>query len=427
MSRYVWPVLLALTFARAAWGGCTLQSSITGEIGPATSDLLERLEKRVETENCSALLLLINTPGGDLETTHEIVERILNFPVPVLCVVAPAGAHAGSAGAMILQSCHVSGGLRGTNLGAATPIAEDGGDIGKDLRRKVLNDTESWLQSVVRLRGRSEEFVSDIVRHARSVSSEEALDLHAIDVVADDVPGFLAQAQGKKVKLAEARETAVDAGPVMKMDLDTRYYAIDFLTDPELAYVLFLASLALLYFEFTHPGSYLAGVTGAIGIIVSLISFQKLGVEWGGLALILLGFGLLFAELFVSSFGAFGLGGLAAFVIGSLFLFDPSRTGHRLPLVLILPAAALFGGLVFVLGYLMLKTRRMAKKTGFEEMVGRHAQVVKISEAGSNRGLIEVRGETWSFESPSSVSVGDRVRITGHMNLVLSVQKAEEV
>lgn len=155
---------LLIALGLISWAGsaraavCTLQSSIEGIIGPATVDLMNRLEKRVRSENCASLFLTMNTPGGDLESTREVVEKILNFPVPVLCLVAPAGAHAGSAGAIILQACHVNGGVRGTNLGAATPIAESGEDIPKDLRRKILNDTQSWLQSVVKLRGRSLKF-----------------------------------------------------------------------------------------------------------------------------------------------------------------------------------------------------------------------------------------------------------------------------
>ncbi len=174
-------------------------------------------------QNCASLFLTMNTPGGDLESTHEVVEKILNFPVPVLCLVAPAGAHAGSAGAIILQACHVNGGMRGTNIGAATPIEESGQDIPKDLRRKILNDTQSWLQSVVKLRGRNLKFAQDIILEAKSVTAEEAKRLNAIDIVVESTSGFLVFANHWPVDLAEGKHVSVEVGPVKKMELDAQF------------------------------------------------------------------------------------------------------------------------------------------------------------------------------------------------------------
>lgn len=416
-----------IAWMQSAYAACTLQSSVEGMIGPATVDLFHRMQKRVEADACQSLFLTVNTPGGDLESTHEIVEQILNFPVPVLCLVGPAGAHAGSAGAIILQACHVNGGIRGTNLGAATPISETGEDIPKDLRRKILNDTQSWLQSVVNLRGRSLKFAQDIILEAKSVSAEEAKRLNAIDAVVESNPQFLAFANGRHVKMAEGKPNVVETGPVIKMDLDVRFQVLQIVTDPEIAYIIFLASLALIYFEFTHPGAFVAGVSGAIGLIIALISMHKLQVEWGGLALIVLGIGLLITELFVSSFGAFGIGGVTAFVLGSLFLFDPVKTGgYRLPLMLIMPMAVTFAAIILALGFLMLRTRRLVKKGGFDELFGAAGRVVKIENDIATRGLIEIHGEIWSFVSPAPLRAGARVRVVGHDKLILHVQPDTE-
>lgn len=250
--------------------------------------------------------------------------------------------------------------------------------------------------------------------------------MNAIDTVVDNNAAFLQFASLRPVELAEGKHAAVEVGPVTKMELDARFQVLEIVTDPEIAYVLFLASLALLYFEFTHPGSFVAGVAGTIGLIISLISLHKLQVEWGGVALIILGIGLLVTELFVASFGAFGVGGLTAFVLGSLFLFDPVKTGFRLPLLLIVPVGVLFAALILALGFLMLRTRRLTKKGGFDELFGTAGQVVKIQDDLAKTGLIEIRGETWSFQSAVPVRAGSRVRVIGHDKLILRVQPDTE-
>lgn len=404
---------------------CTLEIKIEGVIGPGTTDYIDRAISKAKKLECSSFLALINTPGGSLESTRIIVEKILNSDIPFLCLVAPQGGHAGSAGAIILQACHVNGALKATNIGAATPVAGTGQEIPKDLRNKLINDTVSWLEGVTKLRGRNLEFSKKIVDEAKAVSSEEAFKLKAIDILSDDIKGFLENAKGRKVSLVknipDQKEHVVVVGEIESYKQDSRFHLLQIFSDPQIAYLLFMGSLALLYFEFTHPGTIAPGVIGAIGLIVSLISFHKMDVWWGGLALMILGVVFLIAEIFITSFGFLGIGGIIAFVLGGLFLFDSSQTAYSLPLMTILPTAIVFGGTMIGIGYMLLRSRNLKVQTGSEEMLGKKGKVKSLESA--RLGNIQVHGELWKFESQEDLIINDQVEVIAVNGLTLKVKK----
>jgi len=401
---------------------CTAEVEVHNVIGPATVDFVKRVQRFADAEKCSSILLTINTPGGVLESTRTINELILNSPIPFLCLVAPSGGHAGSAGAIILQACHVNGAVHGTNLGAATPVGM-GTDLPKDLRQKIVNDTRSWLESLTHLRGRSDSFGKDIILEAKAVSAEDALKLNAIDWVGSSADDFLKFADGREVKLAGDKRGQVHTGVRKPFELDLRYKVLSITTDPEYAYMILLGSLGLLYFEMTHPGMVAPGVTGAVGLVIALVAMNKLEVEWGGLILIFLGVGMLIAELFLPTFGIVGFGGIVALFLGSIFLFDPVKTGYQLPYMLIVPTVALFAILFLVLTVLVYRTRHVRKKGGFEDLLGMSAKVVRLEGGNNRRGFVELRGETWKFESPADLEVQDLVKVTGYSGLVLKVSR----
>ncbi len=401
------------TFASAE----VMEVDVTGIIGPATVDLLKRVEKRAAADRSEAILLLINTPGGSLESTRTIVEMILNSNIPYLCLVSPRGGHAGSAGAIMLQACHVNGALAGTNLGAATPVASGGMELPKDLRQKILNDTRSWLESLTRLRGRSDKFGQDIILEAKAVTAEDALKLKAIDWVGPAKADFLKFVAERKIKMGENEFVTVKTDAINVFEHDVRFKVASILMDPEFAYMMLLGSLALIYFEVTHAGVILPGVMGGIGLIISMIALNKLDVEWGGLLLIFLGIGMLIAEMFLPTFGILGLGGVVGFTLGSIFLFDPVKSGgYQLPLTLIVPVVVFFA-LVFIgVSTMMLRTRAVKKKGGFEDLIGVSATVVSANQ-------IELYGEIWKFTAPESFAVGDEVKVVGYNGLVLQVER----
>lgn len=403
---------------------CTLQIDLTGPIGAGTTDYLARAEKNALENKCESILMLVNTPGGSLQSTRILVEQIVNSKLPYLCLVYPAGAHAGSAGAIILQACHVTGAVEATNIGAATPIMGTGEDVKGDLRNKMVNDTVSWLEGLTELRGRNKKFSREIVTKAEAVSARQAKEMGAIDLLAATPGDFLKQANGRKVKMPESVVIEVKTGELREFKKDMRTNFLDFLANPQIAYLLFMGSLALLYFEITHPGTLVPGVLGGLGLILSLISFHILDVHWGGLALMLVGLGLLIAEAFVPSFGILGLGGIAAFIFGGILLFDPEVTGMALSLKLVIPTAIGVGGLMLLIAYFAAKTFRVHRTAGADLLLQSEA-TVSFVEGDGHRGQVEVKGELWSFESPEALKVGDRVVVKNVEGLKVKVQKME--
>jgi membrane-bound serine protease (ClpP class) len=410
-------VLLCFLFMLplASFADCTLQIKTDGVIGPGTFDYIERALERAQKSNCHSILYLIDTPGGSLQSTRLIVEKIINSPVPFLCLVYPGGGHAGSAGAIILQACHVNGAVEATNIGAATPVTM-GGEMTEDMRKKILNDTVSWLDGLVDLRGRNKQFARDIVEKALAVDAKEALKRGAIDTVATDIQSFLKFSEGRSVRGPNNAVFKVETAAVQVFDPDVRFRFLDLVTHPQIAYLIFMASLGLLYFEVTHPGMIAPGVAGALGIVISLISFHMLDVHWGALALVFLGIAFMIAELFVTSFGALGIGGIAAFVAGSLLLFDP--TVGSVPLSIILPSAVGMALIMLGIGYLGLRAQRTHIKNN--NLVGKHAEVVRINDDGRS-GKLEIQGEIWNFESPIVVRLKQNVKVTNMIGLKLIV------
>ena len=287
----------------AARAGCTLGVSLSDSIGAATLDILQRVSERAKQENCSSILVRINTPGGHLQSTRMITEHILASKIPFLCLISPSGGHAGSAGAIILQACHVAGGLTATNVGAATPIMGTGENIPEDLRNKMINDTVSWVQGMALLRGRSQDFAKKIVTEGLAVTAEEAVKMKAMDFATVTEKEFLDRAQGVSVLVEDKKAAKVEVGTIQEFALDTRYRILQFVSEPEWAYMLFLGALLLLYAEFSHPGLFLPGVTGAILLVLSLISFNKLDANMGEMLLMVMGLAFWVAEMLITSKG----------------------------------------------------------------------------------------------------------------------------
>lgn len=410
---------------------CTSEAAIDGAISTSTYDFVERALRRSVRESCSSILFTINTPGGSLQTTRMIVEKILASPIPVLCLVSPEGGHAGSAGALIMLSCHVSGMLAATNVGAATPIAGGGASLGDDLRKKIVEDTKSWAISLSKKRGRSTTFAEKIITEAKAYDAEEALKLGGIDIVAKSIPDFLKQANGREVLMAATLEgdggtkVKVETGSTLSIEKDWREKLLSVVTDPEFSYLLFMAALALLYFEITHAGAIAPGVAGAVLLVTSLVSFQKLDVQWGGVGLIVLGIAFLIAEAFVPSFGALGIGGIIALGVGSAFLYDPANGGLTLSPWLSLGVPLVLGAALLALAIWIYRSRRRSRgKESLSEagIIGEHVLIERVDQ-DARFSTVTVRGEIWAVEATHDLNVGDRVRVVAMNGLKLKVSQ----
>ncbi len=409
---------------------CTVETPVQAAITPIILEIVKKSVEVAKKENCSSVLLKINTPGGSLSITRLIVQEILNSPTPFLCLVSPLGAQAASAGAIILQACHISGALKGTNLGASTPVLL-GKDMDKesDMRKKVMNDTVSFVKTLTRLRKRNEKFGEEIVTQAKSVTAEEAFRLKAIDFVGNTSQEFLEFSKGRSVEMSGGQTLNVKVGEIRPIPLGFRYNILTFFADPQILYLIFLGSLMLIYFELTHPGIMMPGVVGGIGLILSLIGLNTLSVVWGAVALVFLGLALFILEMFIPSFGILGVGGIVSFVIGSIYLFDPIEMGgYQLPLSLIFMVSLFIGLLMLGAAYLAFKTLNLKRNsTGMGNIVGETGEVTKILEDSSpTKAWIIIHGENWKVSSKDKLKVGDMVKVLSYKKMILKVEKTEE-
>ncbi|CAL1240599.1 NfeD family protein [Candidatus Methylocalor cossyra] len=414
--------------------GPIVRFDIDGPIGPAARDFAVRSLALAEGRDARLVVIRLDTPGGLDTAMRAIVKKILASPVPVATFVAPSGARAASAGTYILYASPIAAMAPGTNLGAATPVklGEAEAPPGKDPpeapekphdphAQKMVNDAVAYLRGLAMLRGRNADWAERAVREAASLPADEALTLKVIDLVATDVPDLIHKLQGRRVTVL-GRELTLDltGAPVETLAPDWRIRLLAVITDPNIAYILLLIGLYGLILEFSHPGAVVPGTVGAICLLLALYAFQLLPVNYAGLGLLLLGIALMVAEAFVPSFGVLGIGGVAAFAIGSLLLTDQDGApGFAIDPALI-AALALISLLFFGLAMgFIVRARRRPVVTGREELSG---AVGVALEDFTATGRIRVRGEIWNARSARPVRRGQQVRIENLDGLTLLVE-----
>lgn len=402
---------------------------LEGAIGPASADFVRRALKRAAQDKAQLVVLRIDTPGGLDSSMREIIKDILASPVPVAAFVAPGGARAASAGTFILYAAHFAAMAPGTNLGAASPVAigmpqSQPSDAKKDkarkdsvadpvdtMTRKVTHDAAAYIRSLAKLRGRNADWGERAVREAVSLPADEALKLKVIDLMAGDVSELLRKLEGiSKLQTAGAQ--------VIEVPLDWRTRVLSVITNPSVAYLLLLLGAYALIFEFTNPGLVLPGVVGTIAVLLAMYAFHLLPVNYAGLALILLGIAFMVAEAFLPAFGSLGIGGLIAFVLGSIMLIESEVPGFEIPYGLIGGVAAASAAfLIFVVGMLVRQRHRPAV-SGREQMLGAAGEALEDFET---EGWARVHGENWRVRAAAPVRRGARLRVTGMEGLVLRV------
>lgn len=410
---------------------------IDGAIGPAVQDFIHRgLEKAVK-QGARVAILRIDTPGGLSKSMRGIIKDILSSPIPVISYVAPSGARAASAGTYILYASHIAAMAPGTNLGAATPVqigTPGGANDKKDkaakkkkaaktaTEQKAINDAKAYIRSLAQLRGRNVQWAEKAVSQAESLSAKEALKLNVINVVAKNIPDLLQQINGRKVLVLGNEERLKTTGLTVHEILpDWRSKFLAVITDPSVAYILLMIGFYGLFFEFANPGFIIPGVAGAICLLLALYAFQLLPINYAGLGLILLGLAFIVGEAFMPSFGALGIGGVIAFVIGSIMLIRTDEVGFTLPIKLIIGVSVVT--LLFFLGVLSLAFRSHRRKvvSGRESMVGRPGIIVMQQD----QLWVKVEGELWKVESSEPLQPGQRVIVTDMKGLVLQVKTGE--
>lgn len=426
--------------ARQAW-----LIDLEGAIGPAAADHAARGLRLAHEAGAAVVVLRIDTPGGLDTSMRRIIRAVIASPVPVLSYVAPSGARAASAGTYILYASHLAAMAPGTNIGAATPVALSGGGLpgAADPRRerapappasgaasaaplrgdvseaKAVNDAVAYLRSLAEMRGRNADWAERAVRESISASADEALRSKVIDLVATDERDLLRQAHGRSVRLAAGNVTLDTAGLTLHtVETDWRSRVLGVIGNPNLAVILMMIGVYGLLFEFMNPGALFPGVIGAISLLVGLYALSALPLSYAGVALLVLGLGLMVAEAFAPSFGILGIGGLLAFVLGASVLVDTEAPGFTVSTPLI--AGMALGGLAFgmLAARLALRARRQREVSGSAAMVGMTAQVLDWEGAA---GHVIVTGERWHAEGPASLVPGQRVVVRAVQGLTVRV------
>ena len=417
-------VTLTLTALGSAAGKTVIQVDLDRAIHPLSAEIVEQAIEQASAQDAAAVLVRLDTPGGLLSATEDIIEAIVDSKVPVIAYVAPSGGKAASAGFLILISADVAAMAPGTRTGAASPVPLGGGEMDETMRAKVENDAAASVRAVADKRGRNAELAQSAVIDAKAFTEEEALESNLVDVLANDVEDLLETLDGRTILRFDGEEQVLElaGADVVPLDLSFRQRTLLPLTDPGLAFIILALGALGVYIEFSNPGLILPGVLGGIGVLVGLMALSLLPINWAGAGLLVLGVGCLIAEAFVTSGGILAVGGSVAMILGAVMLIDTDipqlSIGWGTAVAVTVPFAAIT---VFLL-QLAVRSFRYKVSTGSEGMVGETG--VAKSEISADGGQVFVHGELWSARSRAPIAKGAAVRVVAVEGLKIDVEPA---
>jgi membrane-bound serine protease (ClpP class) len=421
MKRFLSYCLFVFLFPPVADSQTVVAMKIDGTINPASADFIHSGIRKATKQKAECIIIHLNTPGGLLKSTRAIVSDILGSPVPVIVYVSPGGAHAGSAGVFITLAAHIAAMAPGTNIGAAHPVTMQQ-QMDSTMNEKATNDAAAFIRTIAEKRNRNIEWAERAVRKSFSYSETEALEDSVIDLIAKNEKELLEKINGKQIMLVdEAKTLNTASATVQQHEMNLWEKILDIISDPNIAYILFLLGLYGLLFELYNPGVILPGIVGVIALVLALYSMHALPINYAGVALIVFAIILFLLEIKVVSHGLLTIGGIISLLFGSMMLIkDSSVDMVRISRTVIISAtavSALF--FVFVLG-LGIKAQRRKGVTGIEGLVGVKGEA---STALEPTGTVVVRGEIWNAESlAGTISKGEKIIVKQMKNLKLYVE-----
>lgn len=408
-------IVLAIFFFQSLYVG-----ELDGVISPASSEYLLRVIDTGERDSISAVVLVLDTPGGLDISMRTITKRILNARVPVIVYVAPKGARAASAGVFILYASHIAAMAPGTNVGAAHPVSI-GEQSDSVMVEKVTNDAVAYLQAIAKERNRNVQWAEQAVRESASIDAETAQRVGVCDIVADDINGLVATLNGMQVTVqgdTVTIRTSID--DVRKIPMTFKERLLLLLTNPNIAYILLLLGVYGLFFELRSPGMIFPGVIGGICIILGFYALQLLPVNYAGVALIVLSALLFFLEIYITSHGMLTIGGIVSLVLGSLILFESGIPFFSLTWSTIVIAVIIIAGFFLFIVGLGIRAQLRKKAGGREGIIGEIG--IARSTVDANQGTVFVHGEYWNARSETKLKKGAKVKVIGVDNMVLKVE-----
>jgi membrane-bound serine protease (ClpP class) len=408
-----------------------LHLTVTDAITSGTAEYLAAGIARAQSERFDALAVTLDTPGGHLDATRDIVQKMLASPVPIAVWVGPAGARAGSAGVFITLAANVAGMHPASNIGAAHPVVSGGGDVeqaaGKDMAKKVENDTAAFARSIAKSRGRNADWAQKAVRESVSVTAGEAVRLKVIDLVAPDLPTLLAWADGRLVDVAGKRVAFRGKDARLEpLEMTIRQETLGFLANPNVAALLMLIGTLGIALELYHPGSIFPGVAGGLCLFLAFIAMRVIPVNAGAVLLLMAGVGLLVAEGYVTTHGVAGAAGAICILVGALLFIDKSSPEYRFdpaaftlsPLV-VWPTPLALAGLLGFVAWKVAASRRKKLVLGSQGLVQEVGEA--LSDVGPGGGEVFVHGEYWQARAAEPIPRGARVRVASVNGLMLTV------
>ncbi len=399
---------------------------IEGTINPVLIDYIERGISQAEENNATALIIQLDTPGGLDTAMRDIIKEIVNAEIPVVVYVSPSGARAASAGVFITMAAHVAVMAPNTSIGAAHPVsigAEGEQGMSETMEEKVVNDAAAYIRSLAEAQGRNMEWAEKTVRESVSATEREALELNVIDMVAPNLEALISQLDGREVTLLDGSVVTLktQVATIRYVDMSTIEDFLYTIADPNIAYILMSLAMLGIFVEITNPGLIFPGVVGAISMLLAFYSLGMLPVNYAGVLLMILAFGLFIAEVFTATFGLFTAGGVTALVIGSLILFKGGSPLFQVNPWLIATVTISIGGFFAFIVNRVIHAHRRQASTGREELIGKKA-LVKV--ALEPEGTVLLKGERWTAISESGpVKPGEEVIITEVDGLTLKVTK----